>query len=274
MQGFLGLEAPKAKAKTTAAEKNTSASQVPTYQVDPFWPQPLPNKWSMQQVVDLFIDRHNDHIWMINRAGDARPDELSASTQPARSECCVLGPEIIELDPEGRVVRGWGGKDYVPGWPTHLQSMAVDREGNVWISGTDLGDSIQNCIGSLTPGNQAQIGPPMVEKTLHIQRHIHRQILVIGTRWQAAVEQAGRGHRARGDQHIDAFGQNTVDNRQDGDGFADTRSMHPDQRPFRAAHRRASPPFGPAHDVFLALAHAVTQQAIDEQAADRGRKAV
>jgi hypothetical protein len=94
------------------------------------------------------------------------------------------------------------------------------------------------------------------------------------TQWQAAVEQAGRGHRARGDQHIDAFGQNTVDNRQDGDGFADTRSMHPDQRPFRAAHRRASPPFGPAHDVFLALAHAVTQQAIDEQAADRGRKAV
>lgn len=128
---------------TPAAEKTAAGGQAPTYQVDPFWPQPLPNKWSMQQVVDLFIDRHNDHIWMINRAGDARPDELSASMQPARSECCVLGPEIIELDPEGRVVRGWGGKDYVPGWPTHLQSMAVDREGNVWISGTDLGDSIQ-----------------------------------------------------------------------------------------------------------------------------------
>jgi len=116
---------------------------APIYKVDPYWPKPLPNKWSMQQVVDLFVDHKNDHVWMINRSADAKPDELGAATTPARADCCVLGPEILELDPKGNVVRAWGGKDYVPGWPSHLQSMAVDREGNVWISGTEPGDSIQ-----------------------------------------------------------------------------------------------------------------------------------
>ncbi len=113
---------------------------APVYKVDPFWPKPLPNRWSMQQIVDLFVDK-NDHIWMINRS-DPRPDEMGAATVPPRAECCRLGPEIIEFDPSGNVVKGWGSKGYVPGWPSRLQSFVVDREGNVWISGTDPGDSI------------------------------------------------------------------------------------------------------------------------------------
>ena len=36
------------------------------YRVDPFWPKPLPNKWSMQQIVDMYIDR-DDHVWVLNR---------------------------------------------------------------------------------------------------------------------------------------------------------------------------------------------------------------
>jgi hypothetical protein len=28
------------------------AQDPPIYKVDPFWPKPLPNKWSMQQIVD------------------------------------------------------------------------------------------------------------------------------------------------------------------------------------------------------------------------------
>src|SRR5262245_66340132 len=75
------------------------AAAPPKYRVDPFWPKPLPNKWSMQQVVDIYVDR-DDHIWMINRRVDARPDELTAATSPSRGECCVLGPEVIEFDPE------------------------------------------------------------------------------------------------------------------------------------------------------------------------------
>jgi len=83
------------------------AQQGPVYRVDTFWPKRLPNKWSMQQVVDIYVDK-DDHIWAINRADDARPDELGAMTTPPRTECCVLGPEVIEFDTDGNVLRSWG----------------------------------------------------------------------------------------------------------------------------------------------------------------------
>jgi len=101
------------------------AQDPPTYKVDPFWPKPLPNKWSMQQIVDSYVDK-NDHIWVINRS-DTRPDEMGAATKPPRAECCVRGPEIVEFDADGNVLKGWGSPDYVPGWPHRLQSFVVDR---------------------------------------------------------------------------------------------------------------------------------------------------
>jgi len=118
-----------------------SAQKPPVYKVDPAWPKRLPNKWSMQQIVDIYVDK-DDHIWALNRADDARPDELGAATTPPRSECCILGPEVLEFDTEGNVLKAWGRQDYVPGWPGRLQTLAVDRERNVWLSGTRPGDSI------------------------------------------------------------------------------------------------------------------------------------
>lgn len=112
----------------------------PVYKVDPFWPKPLPNKWSMQQIVDIYVDK-DDHIWIINRQTDARPDETGAGTNH-HIECCKLGPEILEFDQEGNVINSWGGPNYHPGWPGRLQTLGVDRNLNVWLSGTMPGDGI------------------------------------------------------------------------------------------------------------------------------------
>ncbi len=126
---------------TLAAGQPARAQDVPVYKVDPFWPKPLPNHWSFQQFVDIYVSK-DDHIWAINRADDARPDELGAMRSPAQGLCCVLGPEILEFDADGNVLKAWGAQNYVPGWPQRLQTLTVDREENVWLSGTRPGDSI------------------------------------------------------------------------------------------------------------------------------------
>ena len=129
---------PKAKRDTQAVD----AQGAPLFRVDPFWPRPLPNRWSMQQVTGLYVEEKNDHVWFLNRAAAADGDEIGGDGNPARILCCVRGPELIELDPEGNVVQAWGGPGYQPTWPTALQTVIVDHEGNVWVAGTAAQDSI------------------------------------------------------------------------------------------------------------------------------------
>src|SRR4029434_7659657 len=76
---------------------------APIFRVDPFWPKPLPNRWSMQQVTGIHVD-HMDHIWFLNRAQAAEGDEIGGGDTPPRIDCCVRGPEVIELDQNGTVV--------------------------------------------------------------------------------------------------------------------------------------------------------------------------
>src|SRR5262245_38773050 len=114
---------------------------APIFKVDPFWPKPLPNRWSMQQVTGIHVD-HMDHIWFLNRAAAAEGDEIGGDGTPSRIECCVRGPEVIELDQDGNVVHAWGGPGYHPQWPTALQTVIADTKGFVWVSGTGAQDSI------------------------------------------------------------------------------------------------------------------------------------
>ena len=128
------------------------AQTAPIYKVDPFWPKmPLPNKWIIQGVPTLVVDK-DDHIWVVSRPRDIMPDESGASTTPPRTDCCIAAPAILEFDTEGNLLKGWGGPGYVPGWPAEgvdkpgagaEHGIMVDREGNVWLSGTHRGDSIQ-----------------------------------------------------------------------------------------------------------------------------------
>jgi len=131
------------------------AQAKPVYKVDPFWPKPLPNKWLMQGVPVMVTDK-DDHIWVMNRPRDVNPDETGASTTPPRTECCIAAPAVLEFDTEGNLLKGWGGPGYVPGWPAEgnprpgagaEHGIVVDREGNVWISGSARGDSIQKFSG-------------------------------------------------------------------------------------------------------------------------------
>src|SRR6188508_1983458 len=81
---------------------------APQYRVDPFWPKPLPNRWSMQQVTGISVDPM-DNVWFLNRGNATAPNELAGEGEPAPGLCCVRGPEVIELDQQGTVVNAWGG---------------------------------------------------------------------------------------------------------------------------------------------------------------------
>ena len=116
------------------------AQGPPAYTVDPFWPKPLPNTWIMQQVPTLVVDK-DDHVWVFNRSRQIRPDENGASTTPPRTDCCIAGPSVLEFDTDGNLLHAWGGPGYVPNWPRE-QTIAVDGDGNVLVSGTQRGDSI------------------------------------------------------------------------------------------------------------------------------------
>src|SRR5688572_8275734 len=98
-------------------ETRNGENGAPAFKVDPFWPGPLPNRWSMQQVTGIHVD-HMDHIWFVNRGAVAEGDEIGGGDNPPRIECCVRGPEIIELDQAGTVINAWGGPGYHPQWPT------------------------------------------------------------------------------------------------------------------------------------------------------------
>jgi len=123
-------------ARSQALDENGA----PMFKVDPFWPKPLPNRWSMQQVTGIHVDSM-DHVWFLNRAAAADGDEIGGDN-PARLDCCVRGPEVIELDQDGSVVHSWGGPGYHPLWPTALQTVIADTKGFVWVSGTGAQDSI------------------------------------------------------------------------------------------------------------------------------------
>jgi hypothetical protein len=73
------------------------ASGAPQYRVDPFWPKPLPNRWSMQQIVGISIDSL-DHVWFLNRGNGALPIDLTAEGDPSPALCCVQIGMTFNLD--------------------------------------------------------------------------------------------------------------------------------------------------------------------------------
>lgn len=115
---------------------------VPIYEVDASWPRvPLPNNWLIQAVPVMVTD-HDDHIWVLSRSRDLKPDESMAAVTPPRGDCCAAAPEILQFDTDGNLLSAWGGPDHHPLWPSNPHTVVVDREHNVWVSGRGRGDGI------------------------------------------------------------------------------------------------------------------------------------
>jgi DNA-binding beta-propeller fold protein YncE len=124
-----------------AAQAQTNGkTMAPRFEVDPMWPKPLPNHWILGMTIGVGIDSR-DHVFIIHRgAATLNPKEMYAMANPPQSECCVAAPPILEFDPEGNLVKGWGGPGEGFEWPESNHGITPDSKGNVWIGGNGASD--------------------------------------------------------------------------------------------------------------------------------------
>ena len=112
--------------------------QAPAFEVDPFWPKPLPNHWLIGMTIGVSVDAQ-DHVWIVHRQGSLEPGELHASTNPPMAQCCAAAPPVLEFDQAGNLLRHWGGPGQGYDWPNSNHGITIDYKGNVWIGGNGRG---------------------------------------------------------------------------------------------------------------------------------------
>jgi DNA-binding beta-propeller fold protein YncE len=99
---------------------------VPSFQVDPMWPKPLPNHWLVGAVVGVAVDG-KDHVWITHRPSTLQPNETRSFWRAA--------PPVLEFDQEGNLVQSWGGPGAGYEWPQLEHGVYVDDNDNVWLAG-------------------------------------------------------------------------------------------------------------------------------------------
>ncbi|MDT8307584.1 MAG: hypothetical protein RRC07_16750 [Anaerolineae bacterium] len=136
-------------ASETAAQRQDNVA--PNFNVDPFWPKPLPNDWLLGQVAGIDVDTQ-DVIWIVQRPGSLTNDERGLEL--GRSMCCLPAPPVISFDTDGNLLDAWGGPAACtpePGvnpvvggdcyeWPVNEHGIYVDDMGNVWLAGNGGND--------------------------------------------------------------------------------------------------------------------------------------
>ena len=102
------------------AQSAQQAVEAPHYEVDPFWPKPLPDRWVIGAPSGVCVDSQ-DHVFIVNLSGLTPEERITA----------VAAPPVLEFDPDGNLVNSWGDKELLP---EGLHGCFVDYQGNVWIA--------------------------------------------------------------------------------------------------------------------------------------------
>jgi DNA-binding beta-propeller fold protein YncE len=93
------------------------------YEVDPSWPQPLPDTLVTGRAGGICVDAQ-DHVFEVNRGDLQEKEKLTA--HPAAP--------VIEYDAEGNMVNSFGDPKVVP---NSIHGCFVDKNNNVWVAGND-----------------------------------------------------------------------------------------------------------------------------------------
>ena len=123
-----------------ATAATASGPVAPMFEVDPFWPKPLPNHWRMGSTIGVSVDSR-DHVWIIHRPATLVANELGLDADPPTSMCCSAAPPVLRFDPEGNLVDSWGGPNEDYEWPESNHGITIDYKDNVWIGGNGANDA-------------------------------------------------------------------------------------------------------------------------------------
>src|SRR5580765_7868799 len=141
-----------------AGAQSRPGAQAPVFEVDPYWPKPLPNHWVTGSTIGVSVDAQ-DNVWTIHRpntveanfkaadimVGDARgrDDEAQPAAPPASQPsaptpigvCCKVAPPVLVYDQAGNLVKSWGGPGQGYDWPDSNHGITVDHNGDIWLAG-------------------------------------------------------------------------------------------------------------------------------------------
>src|SRR4029077_11613918 len=75
-----------------SAEAQRNMVQGPVFEVDPFWPKPIPGL--LGNAIGVWADEQ-DHIWITHRGADSpHNNEKGAQLTPPIAECCKAAPPV------------------------------------------------------------------------------------------------------------------------------------------------------------------------------------
>ena len=140
LMGACNSPAPTSTDQNPSATTTTGPPADPTFEFDPMWPKPLPNNWTLGNVVGVAVDAR-DHVWIVHRPGSLTPQERGAAATPPLAECCFPAPPVIEFNQDGDVVQAWGGPGEGYEWPEAEHGIFIDHLDNVWLGGSGGTDS-------------------------------------------------------------------------------------------------------------------------------------
>jgi DNA-binding beta-propeller fold protein YncE len=114
--------------------QTAASAKVPTFKVDPSWPQEMPNHWIMGAVTGVFVDA-KQHVWVTHLPEVLTEEELYEEQKPPMGTCCKAAPPVLEFDQQGKLVQGWGqgSMDDTSQWPREPHGIFVDHNDFVWV---------------------------------------------------------------------------------------------------------------------------------------------
>lgn len=140
----------------------TGAAQAapphPVFQVDPYWPKPLPHGYVFGSSGGVTVDRH-DNVWIYSRPTSTH----ITMSNPPEANNGRPAPSVVEISNDGRFIQGWGGVLAMSeeershfDWPVQEHGIAVDSHDNVWICGNGkdrkTGKDDNQCLKFTTDG--------------------------------------------------------------------------------------------------------------------------